>query len=165
MQSFAGPPLSQSFHTHFAPSADVFALSSGCFHKLLLAAVLDSLINVMHDEEIIMVHPHAKRDRHSTSRGTVAALAVAVFAMPLWLTAAGDALGQSTGPVAAQARTCPKGYTLVDLHPAYCLSNSGDVVLPEATYRPAALGKCPEGHGGLDATCISPPSTLNHVRR
>jgi hypothetical protein len=104
-----------------------------------------------------IAHPHAvgcKDARSSVSRRIRIASVLGTLAVAL-CAAAGSA------PVAAQSaeggvQACPRGYALIDLRPAYCVSSSGDVVEPATKTKAASLGGCRQGYDRLEGLCHSP---------
>lgn len=85
---------------------------------------------------------------------TVAAVLAAVIAITLGQVASvPPALGEPGGQT-VQARACPEGYSLIDLRPAFCLGKGGDVIEPQARYRPASAPGYPTGYDRMDELCI-----------
>jgi hypothetical protein len=103
------------------------------------------------------VHPHAvsRQDARSfVSRRIRIASVLGTLAVALCAIA-------GSAPVAAQSaedavQTCPRGYALIDLRPAYCASSSGDVVEPVAKTKAVSLGGCRQGYERLEGLCHSP---------
>lgn len=83
--------------------------------------------------------------------GVAACVSVLAFGASL-------ALAQGKQPFDLASLSCPAGYEIVRLQPAYCTNNAGDVVEPIAAYRPAAGAACPRGYEALWWACFNPKS-------